>query len=297
MERIASQAAAESGDTGGVSGGLLGIGSRGDLAARPEVGVELVGQSASVSVDLTVAYPAPIRAVTEEVRSHIMSRVRELSGVQVTRVDITVTALHRRTPQPRRWPDEPQRRPVLLVAPAAVTHGPGRVGRGAAARGRCGAGVVERGPVGQRRWPAWVGAGQQWAAAQTWGSASMITVSVVVALLGLLLLVVALTPGQLTGYRVQPAASADQASPRNTEVVMSRGAVGKLATAQANLVDGVDAASAVVTGRAVKLRVYTPSAHRSDVEHALTDRVSSALSAAGLSPMPTVTASVRSRRS
>ncbi len=43
VERIASQAAAESGDIGGVSGGLLGVGSQGDLATRPVVGVELVG--------------------------------------------------------------------------------------------------------------------------------------------------------------------------------------------------------------------------------------------------------------
>ncbi len=146
------------------------------------------------------------------------------------------------------------------------------------------------------RWPAWVGASHQWAAAQTWGSTSMITVSVVAALLGLLLLIVALTPGQLTGYRIEPAETADRTSPGSTEVVMSRRAVAKLATAQANLVDGVDAVSAVATGRAVKLRVRTPSAHRADVEHAVTDRVRSVLSTAGLSPMPTVTASVQSQR-
>lgn len=146
------------------------------------------------------------------------------------------------------------------------------------------------------RWPAWVGASHQWAAAQTWGSPSTITISVLVALLGLLLLVVALTPGQLTGYRIEPAETADRTSPSNTEVAMSRRAVAELATAQANLVDGVDAASAVATGRAVKLRVNTPSAHRPDVERAVTERVRSALSAAGLAPMPTVTASVQSRR-
>ncbi len=146
------------------------------------------------------------------------------------------------------------------------------------------------------RWPAWVGGSHQWAAAQTWGSTSMITISVLVALLGLLLLIVALTPGQLTGYRIEPAETADRTSPSNIEVVMSRRAVAKLASAQANLVDGVDAASAVATERAVKLRVNTPSAHRSDVEHAAADRVRSVLSTAGLSPMPTVTASVRTRR-
>lgn len=95
VERVASQAASESGDTGGASGGLLGFGATGDLTASPATNVELTGRSATVTVDLTVAYPIPIRAATDRVRAHIVSRVRQLTGVEVTRVDITVTALHR----------------------------------------------------------------------------------------------------------------------------------------------------------------------------------------------------------
>lgn len=52
VERIASPAASESTETGGSSGGLLGVGARGDLTARPAVAVELVGQSATVTLDL-----------------------------------------------------------------------------------------------------------------------------------------------------------------------------------------------------------------------------------------------------
>lgn len=95
LERVAAQAASESdsGRTGGVSGGFLGFGARTDLAALPVTTVELVGQTATVRLELTVAYPTPIRAATDRVRRRVMSRVRELTGVEVTRVDITVTAL------------------------------------------------------------------------------------------------------------------------------------------------------------------------------------------------------------
>lgn len=94
VERIASRAASESDATGGVSGGFLGLGSHGDLSAAPTADVELVGQTAIVGLDLTVAYPVPIREVTDLVRRHVMERVLDLTGVEVTRVDITVAALH-----------------------------------------------------------------------------------------------------------------------------------------------------------------------------------------------------------
>ena len=102
VERIAGQAASECSDTGGASGGVLGIGAQADLTARPAPVVELVGQSATVALDLTVAYPAPIRAATDRIRAHIVRRVHELTGVEVSRVDITVTALPRPATGPRK---------------------------------------------------------------------------------------------------------------------------------------------------------------------------------------------------
>ena len=78
---------------GGSSGGFLGIGSHTDLSARPKVDVELSGGTASVDLAITVAYPTPIRKVTEQVRQHLIDRVGELT--EVTRVDITVSAFHR----------------------------------------------------------------------------------------------------------------------------------------------------------------------------------------------------------
>ena len=94
IEKIASQAASEVASAGGSSGGFLGFGSHTDLLARPKVEVELSGRTASVDLAITVAYPTPIRTVTDQVRQHLIDRVGELTGVEVTRVDITVSALH-----------------------------------------------------------------------------------------------------------------------------------------------------------------------------------------------------------
>ena len=95
IEKIAGQAAGEVATAGGSSGGFLGFGSHTDLLARPRVEVELSGGTASVDLAITVAYPTPIRQVTEQVRQHLIDRVGELTGVEVTRVDITVSAFHR----------------------------------------------------------------------------------------------------------------------------------------------------------------------------------------------------------
>lgn len=104
MERVAAQAASESdsGRTGGVSGGFLGFGTSSDLSARPATTVELVGQTATVKVEVTVAYPAPIRQATHAIRQQVMQRVHELTGVPITRVDITVTALRAADATPAR---------------------------------------------------------------------------------------------------------------------------------------------------------------------------------------------------
>lgn len=95
IEQIASQAASESSATGGTSGGLLGIGAHSDLDARPAVSAEIVGRTATLAIELAVTYPTPIGAATDDVREHVVKRVADLAGVDVTRVDITVTALHR----------------------------------------------------------------------------------------------------------------------------------------------------------------------------------------------------------
>lgn len=94
VEKVAAQAASEVSAAGGTSGGMLGIGAKPDLSARPKVDVHLSGRTATIEVAVAVAYPTSIRQATDRVRHHIIDRVETLAGVQVTRVDIDVTALH-----------------------------------------------------------------------------------------------------------------------------------------------------------------------------------------------------------
>lgn len=93
VEKIAAQAASEVSVAGGRSGGVLGIGARTDLSARPQVEVQLSGGVATIAVRVGVAYPMSLREATAEVRSHVVRRVETLTGVEVRRVDIDVAWL------------------------------------------------------------------------------------------------------------------------------------------------------------------------------------------------------------
>jgi len=146
------------------------------------------------------------------------------------------------------------------------------------------------------RWPSWVGATHAWVAGQTWGSVTVLAISILVALVGVVLLVAALSPGQPNAYSIDPP-EPDQARTQSREFVMTRRSVAKLATAQAHLVDGVDSVSATVSGRAVNLHVKTPSAHRNTIEQAVTAAVTQAITAAGLTPMPKISTTARTTQS
>ena len=75
------------------TGGLRGVieslrpdrstGARADVASR----------QTAVDLTLAVSWPRPVRQVTEEVRRHVKARVQELTGYEVTDVDISVDAL------------------------------------------------------------------------------------------------------------------------------------------------------------------------------------------------------------
>lgn len=95
VEKIASQAAREISAIGGTTGGFLGIGSHASLSNRPSVDVDLSGRTATIQVDVAIAYPSPIAEGAEQVRTHMMSRVKELAGVTVSRVDVRIIAVAR----------------------------------------------------------------------------------------------------------------------------------------------------------------------------------------------------------
>ncbi|WP_233223861.1 Asp23/Gls24 family envelope stress response protein [Amycolatopsis sp. CA-128772] len=58
----------------------------GDVTAEATVD----GLVTTLDISLPVAYPAPIAATAERVRTHLRERAADLTGLRVERVDITV---------------------------------------------------------------------------------------------------------------------------------------------------------------------------------------------------------------
>jgi uncharacterized alkaline shock family protein YloU len=103
IERIAAKLVTEVEGVGGAAQRVLGVavGSE-DLDQSAKVTARVSGYRASLDVRLSVAYPAPVAATTQRARDHLMHRVAELTGLTVSRVDITVTALHSDAARTRR---------------------------------------------------------------------------------------------------------------------------------------------------------------------------------------------------
>ena len=95
VEKIATRAASEVGGVGGVVQTGLSrllpwtVGADAPARASADVGTD------TVTVDLTVSvlYPQPVAAVTNEVRAQVIRRLSELCGLRATEVNIAVPAL------------------------------------------------------------------------------------------------------------------------------------------------------------------------------------------------------------
>lgn len=142
-------------------------------------------------------------------------------------------------------------------------------------------------------WPAAVSSTAAGISGVTWGSAAALTAGAVVAIVGLVLLVAGLKPGTFRTARLQP--STMEASAAETDFVISTRAVARLSAARADLVDGVDKLSVSATGRRVHIQATTTSEQADQIRSRITNGVTQTLTAAGLQPVPKVTARVRTK--
>lgn len=96
VERIAARAVREAGPASGAARGLLGssLGSA-RPGSSPRVSATVEEGAVSVAVSMSVSYPASVRQVTSAARRQVVRRVVELTGLEVSAVDIDVPSLVR----------------------------------------------------------------------------------------------------------------------------------------------------------------------------------------------------------
>lgn len=103
LERIAARAVSEVAQAGGAARRLLGVPlGRDTVRAAARATAHVDGQIATVQLRMSVTYPAPIRETTRRVRDQIITRVGELTGLDVRQVDIEIARLIRPGTEPRR---------------------------------------------------------------------------------------------------------------------------------------------------------------------------------------------------
>lgn len=140
-------------------------------------------------------------------------------------------------------------------------------------------------------WPVAVTSAAAGVAGLTWGSAVAIAAGAVVAVVGLVLMIAGLKPGTFRTARLEPSSNASAAA--ETDFVISTRAIARLSATRADLVDGVDKVSVSATGRRVNIEAATTSEQADQIRVRIIDGVTQTLTAAGLHPVPTVTARAR----
>ena len=103
VEKIAAVAAGEVERASGIPRRLLGTTfGRPTATTRPRASAKVDVSTVSLKVSVSVEYPAPVRDVAAEVRERVARRVYELTGLQVTEIDITVPLFLTEQPRPPR---------------------------------------------------------------------------------------------------------------------------------------------------------------------------------------------------
>lgn len=111
VEKMAARAAAEIPDAGAAAPRVLGrsvtgaaaLGARTtSLTALPKASADVDGLIVILDLSISVRWPASVPEVASAVREHVRSRVKELTGLTVAEVSISVTDLATRLPRPSR---------------------------------------------------------------------------------------------------------------------------------------------------------------------------------------------------
>ncbi|MET8943351.1 DUF6286 domain-containing protein [Streptomyces sp. NPDC004542] len=262
----------------------------GSAAARPARGTASVrGRRAEVSLDVTLPYPAPLAETVRGVQEHVAGRTRELTGLDVPGARVEVTA--------------------FTTAAAAGTSAPGTSALGSAATASGEAGRTPRRLWSRRRIPAavlaavaavvcgalaadlvrvhtthhaaaaWRVTAAHWAAGHGPGDTPVVVAGGLTALLGLWMVVLAVTPGMRRRATVlAPAPRVVAAVDRSAVESLVRDAVGRVA--------GIGAVRVRVRRHRVTVRAGLLFGERGDARAGVTAAAGAAVRSCGLRRAP-----------
>ncbi|MFG1686644.1 Asp23/Gls24 family envelope stress response protein [Nonomuraea sp. NPDC049269] len=71
--------------------GVREVSERGGLRRTRPASAAVRGGDVEIGLTVSVAYPVPLRAVAGQIRNHVAARVAALTGLRVSRVDVTMT--------------------------------------------------------------------------------------------------------------------------------------------------------------------------------------------------------------
>ncbi|MFD1536410.1 Asp23/Gls24 family envelope stress response protein [Nonomuraea guangzhouensis] len=71
--------------------GVREVSERGGLRRTRPASATVRGGDVEIGLTVSVAYPVPLRAVAGQIRNHVAARVAALTGLRVSRVDVTMT--------------------------------------------------------------------------------------------------------------------------------------------------------------------------------------------------------------
>lgn len=138
-------------------------------------------------------------------------------------------------------------------------------------------------------WPTFLRSLREAMSELTWSSPAVWAVAAVLTLLGLIMVLAAILPGQHTAVRLT---NPDGADSRSTETVMSRRGLAKLASTHLDQADGVDSASVKATARKVTATVRTPLHNAPELSGKLKSSLERKFAQIGLDPTPGVSVKV-----
>ncbi|MFB7778659.1 DUF6286 domain-containing protein [Streptomyces bauhiniae] len=261
------------------------------------------GGRAEVAVDVALPYPAPLTPTVRRVQDHVTARTAELTGLDVrtARVGVTTLTPDRMTepdptPDPDRLTDptltpEPTLTPDPTAVPESAKAAPRtRVPRRWWAQRRlplgvltllatltCGALATDLILVttGHRPAALWRTGALHWLSAHGPGEPPVTAAALGCALLGVWLIVLAVTPGRrglLTAHSPAPA----------TRVAVDRGAVAALLRDTVAGTEGVDTVAVRVRRRRATVRAALAFGDRAAARDQITDAARSVLAECGL---------------